>query len=25
VSSGNDHVAADIVNWLGVTGTAARS
>lgn len=24
VSSGNDHVAADIVNWLGVTGTAAK-
>jgi membrane protein len=24
VSSGNDHVAEDIVNWLGVTGTAAR-
>jgi membrane protein len=24
VSSGNDHVAEDIVNWLGVTGTAAK-
>ena len=24
LSSGNDHVAADIVNWLGVTGTAAK-
>jgi membrane protein len=24
VSSGNDHVAEDIVNWLGVSGTAAK-
>lgn len=24
VSSGNDHVDEDIVNWLGVTGTAAK-
>jgi membrane protein len=24
VESGNDHVAEDIVNWLGVTGTAAK-
>lgn len=24
VSSGNDNVAEDIVNWLGVTGTAAK-